>query len=292
VTEPTAATPRQVVERFLRASADNAWDDLADLYAPDALIDLPFAPPDIPRRFQGREDHRARFKAVAPLRRINRVDAVVVHETTDPEVVLVEFDSHATVTSTGRSFVNSYAMVMRIRKGLIVSSRDYANPLDGAELRKEVSVQGERAPNAREIAERIRRSMEQVAATGTDDLDGLFAEDAFYELPFAPPGLPRRVEGREEIVAYLSAGTKRALALGIKKVHSVVHECADPEIAVLELQVEGESPATGDSFRFDSSIGVIRVRDGQILSWRDYPNIIGGAAVSGTLPQLAAMLNP
>jgi uncharacterized protein len=140
VTEPTTATPRQVVERFLRASADNAWDDLADLYAPDAVIEIPFAPRGIPRRFQGREGHRTRFKAAAPLRRIDKVDAVMVHETGDPEVVVVEFDTHATVTSTGRSFVSSYAMVMRIRNGLIISSRDYANPLDGAELREELSA--------------------------------------------------------------------------------------------------------------------------------------------------------
>ncbi|MBC6461840.1 nuclear transport factor 2 family protein [Actinomadura sp. HBU206391] len=292
MTEPTTATPRQIVERFLRASADNAWDDLSDLYAPDAVIEIPFAPAGIPRRFQGREDHRARFKAAAPLRRIDKVDAVMVHETSDPEVVLVEFDSHATVTSTGRSFVSSYAMVMRIRDGLIVSSRDYANPLDGAELRKELSaVLSERAPGAQEIAERIRRSLEETGEAGTGALDGLFTEDAVYELPFAPPGRPRRIEGREEIVAHLTAGAERALGLGIKKVHSVIHECADPQVAILELQVEGESPATGDSFRFDSSIGVIRIRNGRIASWRDYPNIIGGAAVFGTLPELAATLS-
>lgn len=289
--QPTTATPREVAERFLRASADNAWDALADLYAPDAVIEIPFAPPGIPGRFQGREDHRARFKAVAPLRRIDKVGSVVMHETTDPEVVIVEFDNHATVTSTGRPFVNSYAMVMRVRNGLIVSSRDYANPLDGAEFRAELSaVLGERPPGVRKIAERIRKGVEDVADRGTGALDDLFAEDAVYELPFAPPGHPRRVKGGEEIVAHLTAASERALGLGIKKVHSVVHECADPDVGILELQVEGESTATGESFRFDSSIGVIRIRDGRIVSWRDYPNVIGGAAVSGTLPQLAAML--
>ncbi|WP_433428525.1 nuclear transport factor 2 family protein [Nonomuraea sp. CA-141351] len=132
-------SPREVVDRFLRVSAANAWDDLADLYAPDAVIEIPFAPEDIPARSQGREIFRARFKAAAGLRRFEKADPVVIHETRDPEVVIVEYDLHGSMTRSGRPFVFSYVMVMRIRNGLIVHSRDYANPLAGAEFRDELA---------------------------------------------------------------------------------------------------------------------------------------------------------
>jgi ketosteroid isomerase-like protein len=138
-TPPAAATPREVVERFLRASADNAWDDVADLYAPDAVIELPFAPPGVPPRFEGREGHRARFKAVAPARRFTKVDPLVLWETSDPEVVIAEYGLHGTMTRSGRPFVFSYLMVIRVRGGLIVHSRDYGDNLAGAEFRDEIA---------------------------------------------------------------------------------------------------------------------------------------------------------
>lgn len=132
-------SPREIADRFLRASVANAWDDLADLYASDAVIEIPFAPEGVPTRSQGRELFRARFKAAAPLRRFEKAGPVVIHETRDPEVVIVEYDLHGSMTRSGRPFVFSYVMVMRIRDGLIVHSRDYANPLAGAEFRDELA---------------------------------------------------------------------------------------------------------------------------------------------------------
>jgi ketosteroid isomerase-like protein len=46
--------------------------------------------------------------------------------------VIVEYDYHAVAVPTGRSFTNRYIMVVRVRDGLIVHSRDYANPLGSA----------------------------------------------------------------------------------------------------------------------------------------------------------------
>jgi ketosteroid isomerase-like protein len=39
-----------------------------------------------------------------------------------------------------------------------------------------------------------------------------------------------------------------------------------------------------------SSIGIIRVRDGKVVSYHDYTNILRGAQVAGVLPQFAASL--
>ncbi|MCA2224439.1 nuclear transport factor 2 family protein [Nonomuraea aurantiaca] len=135
MTVPTYPTAREVVDRFLRASVDGG---LADLYAPDVVIEIPFAPAGIPRRSQGREELRARFKAAEGVLRWERTDNVLIHETTDPEVVIVEFDIHGSLVASGRSVVSSYIMVIRVRDGLIVHSRDYGNPMAMEEYREEL----------------------------------------------------------------------------------------------------------------------------------------------------------
>jgi ketosteroid isomerase-like protein len=125
--------PRDVVEQFLRAALDLASGELADLYAPEVELEMPFALPPYPRRAViGREDLRARFRAGSATRRYLKVDAVVIHETADPEVVVVEYDLHGEALATSTPFVLSNAMVMTIRDGLIVHSRDYSDPIAAA----------------------------------------------------------------------------------------------------------------------------------------------------------------
>jgi ketosteroid isomerase-like protein len=50
---------------------------------------------------------------------------VVVHETLDPEVVVVEFELHGEVLATGDGYRLPYVQVARDRDGAIVSFRDY-----------------------------------------------------------------------------------------------------------------------------------------------------------------------
>jgi uncharacterized protein len=107
------------------------------------------------------------------------------------------------------------------------------------------------------------------------DMDGqadLYAQDGTLELPFAPPGVPRRIRGREEIREYLRAAGQRARQAGRRIVRYdpvVVHETADPEVIVAEFELHGEVTATGGAYRMPF-IQVLRVRDGRILSMRDY----------------------
>lgn len=58
-----------------------------------------------------------------------RAENLVVHETTDPEVIVAEFDYLGRVTSTGQPFQVRNIFVLRIRDGRIVSSRDYTDHL-------------------------------------------------------------------------------------------------------------------------------------------------------------------
>ncbi len=136
MTEPTSAvpTPREVVDRFLRCALDPAGSNLADLYAEHFVLEMPFAQPIFPRITEtGREELRARFQAGAGNREYYKVDGVVIHGTDDPEVMVVEYDLHGKVVASGFEFVLSYIVVLTIRNGVIVHSRDYSNPIAGAQ---------------------------------------------------------------------------------------------------------------------------------------------------------------
>lgn len=129
-------TPRETVELLLHTLVHGKRTEIADLYAPDVRIENPWAPAGIPRVSEGREDLRARMTMTESLWSFDSVQDVAVHVTADPEVVVLEYRVNATVTASGTQFSLGFVAVLRIVDGLIVSTRDYSNPLETAELSK------------------------------------------------------------------------------------------------------------------------------------------------------------
>ncbi|MGW5716279.1 nuclear transport factor 2 family protein [Amycolatopsis sp. NPDC003865] len=138
---PSTVSPaRSVFDRFLAASVENRWDDLADCYAEDVTLEMPFTLPGAPRVTHGREELRRRFRRAGAARRITKAGNVVVHETKDPSVLVAEFDLHQEMG--GESFVATYVMVMTIKDGLIAHTRDYTDTAAAAERVKAWSPAG------------------------------------------------------------------------------------------------------------------------------------------------------
>lgn len=81
-----------------------------------------------------REELRVRFSAGAAVRRYQRLSDVIIHETADPEVVIAKYQLHGELLTTAGPFSQRFVMVMTVRDGLIVRSRDYTNPITGARL--------------------------------------------------------------------------------------------------------------------------------------------------------------
>jgi uncharacterized protein len=124
-----SATPADVLAQRHRLTLNGDADGLADLFAPDAVIESPFAPPGAPLRLEGREAIReySRHVMASPLR-LEEYEVVEFYQTQDPEVVIVEMRAKATLTTTGRSFAATSIQILRIREGQIVLFRDFANP--------------------------------------------------------------------------------------------------------------------------------------------------------------------
>lgn len=125
---PESSSPREVIERLIYGISNRRWQALHELYAQDALVEYPFALP-APTRLEGREAVQRYFAAVARMPLELRARNMRVQETSDPEVIVAEWDYDGLVTTTDRSFRVSNIQVSRVRNGQIVASRDYHNHL-------------------------------------------------------------------------------------------------------------------------------------------------------------------
>jgi uncharacterized protein (TIGR02246 family) len=126
----SSATPADVLARRRHLTLNGDADGLADLFAPDAVIEAPFAgPPGMPARLEGREAIRAYSRQILALPlRLDDYEVVELYQTRDPEVVIVEMRTKVTATTTGRSFTATSIQILRIREGQIVLFRDFADP--------------------------------------------------------------------------------------------------------------------------------------------------------------------
>ena len=125
----TLVSPRETVGRIHQFMLDGDVSAQADLYAPNGVLEWPFAPPGVPRRLQGRERIRRELMMLDQRARQAGTSVVglsaAVHETADPEVVIAELDVRAELTTTGLIYRHPYIQVFRIRDGEIVLCRDY-----------------------------------------------------------------------------------------------------------------------------------------------------------------------
>jgi ketosteroid isomerase-like protein len=125
----SALTPAEVLERRREALRNQDTDGFVGLFAPDGVIELPFAAPDMPSRLEGQQAIRdfSHRLAASPLR-IDDLEPLAVYQTDDPEVIIVELVTYGRLTGTGRTLAGTSIQVFRIRDGKIVLFRDYFNP--------------------------------------------------------------------------------------------------------------------------------------------------------------------
>ena len=87
------------------------------------MVKLPFAPAG-GLRLEGRAAIEEHFlRAVQAPMKLQPCE-VRIHRTTDPEVVIAEYDYQGSATRTGRTFVVSNVQILRVRRGRIITSRD------------------------------------------------------------------------------------------------------------------------------------------------------------------------
>ncbi|HET9139888.1 nuclear transport factor 2 family protein [Actinophytocola sp.] len=124
-------TPRELIERVHTLFLAGDVDGIASLVAEDVVIENPFAPAGHPARVEGREAFRARLAArMGGGIRFDRFTDVAWHPSTDPEVVVVEFELHGRIPE--HAFARRYIQVVRVRDDRVIHWRDYFDPNVGA----------------------------------------------------------------------------------------------------------------------------------------------------------------
>jgi hypothetical protein len=137
----------------------------------------------------------------------------------------------------------------------------------------------------REVAEQVRK---MVAGEGVVFAD-LFAADGVLTYPFAMPGQPRELRGRDAIRAYFDGlGQSREL-FTMDGVDAETWQTDDPEVVVTRITHHGTSNVTGAAYRL-TALGIIRVRDGMIVQYADYMDALALARLLGRSGDLAAAL--
>ncbi|MFJ1458756.1 nuclear transport factor 2 family protein [Nocardia sp. N2S4-5] len=125
----------------------------------------------------------------------------------------------------------------------------------------ETSVQSPRAL--------VEKLFQQLPARDADAFVALLAPDAIFEIPFTIPGLPDRLEGREAIREHLAQRWSGLSGIEVHAIHPEVYETTDPELLLVENEVDMTVPGAGRA-RVRTSVNVVRVRDGQVVLFRDY----------------------
>jgi ketosteroid isomerase-like protein len=122
-----------------------------------------------------------------------------------------------------------------------------------------------RSPAQRALSEHLRLT----AAGETEKWADLFAADGVLEFPYAPQGVPKRLQGRDALIAHMRAFPD---TFDVTFVDLVFHDTIDPTLAIAEFRSEGVALPTGKPYD-QTCISVLRVDDdGRITSYLDYWN--------------------
>lgn len=112
--------------RLLLAKDMPAW---VALWAEDGLMEFPFAPDGWPQRLEGKEAVAAYMRHYPDHIDLHDFPAVQIHETNDPDTIVVEMRGVGRVVATDAPLDMTYIAVVTVRAGLITTYRDYWNPL-------------------------------------------------------------------------------------------------------------------------------------------------------------------
>lgn len=100
------------------------------------------------------------------------------------------------------------------------------------------------------------------------------------ETPFAAPGRPTRIEGKQRVLDHTRAGRATFPVRFDDCRDVVVHETTDPEVIVVEYELAGTHTATGVTASAPF-IAVLRTRDGKLAHWREYQHTLAIAEAMG-----------
>ena len=117
----------KVVMKGLRGLVDG--DHFFDTFADDAIFESRYHFPGWPVTIRGRANLMASLSGYGKTIKVHSADALVVHRSQDRRVVILEYEVHGKILSTGGPYDNRLISVVTIEKKKIVHWRDYMDSL-------------------------------------------------------------------------------------------------------------------------------------------------------------------
>ena len=108
-----------------RVDGSHYFDTIAD----NAVFEYRYIFPGWPQRLDGREALMALYAGYGNNIRLHGADGLVVHQSQDARVVILEYDVHGRIMRTGASYDNRFISVVTIGNRKIVRWRDYMDSL-------------------------------------------------------------------------------------------------------------------------------------------------------------------
>jgi ketosteroid isomerase-like protein len=100
-----------------------------DTFADDAIFESRYHFPGWPLIIRGRDNLVASLAGYGKTIRVHSADALVVHRSHDSRVVILEYEVHGKILSTGGPYDNRLISVVTIENRKIVHWRDYMDSL-------------------------------------------------------------------------------------------------------------------------------------------------------------------
>jgi ketosteroid isomerase-like protein len=100
-----------------------------DAIADDAVFEFRYIFPGWPQRVNGRDALMALYAGYGKTIVLHGADALVIHRSQDPRVVIIEYEVHGKIIAAGAAYDNRFISVVTIENRKIVHWRDYMDSL-------------------------------------------------------------------------------------------------------------------------------------------------------------------
>ncbi|TWJ45670.1 putative PhzA/B-like protein [Bacillus paralicheniformis] len=97
----------------------------------------------------------------------------------------------------------------------------------------------------------------------------LWDQDAVFEHPYAPPGFPKKLEGKSAIYEYIKDFPEKIDI--VRFTAPTIHQMANTGYAAVEFECEGTVCETGLPYN-QQYISLVNMKEGKIVHYKDYWN--------------------
>jgi ketosteroid isomerase-like protein len=115
----------------------------------------------------------------------------------------------------------------------------------------------------------LQEFMDSLVAKDMARLFSIWHEEAVLEFPYAPEGLPTRLEGKDAVRAHLEHFPDVVEITGFPKRR--LYELQDENQGIAEVTCSGKVVSNGNDYNI-SYVWIFEVRDGLLYRLRDYWN--------------------